>query len=138
MRISDWSSDVCSSDLLVERLREEAMVRNAMAVEAFEGITMRSHPGALHCYIELPPPWRPNDFTAQALTHGVRIASCTSFVPDNRPNPPPWVRISLAPSPDRAQLGAGLRRLRALIERGRSEEHTSKLPSLLRISYAVF
>src|SRR3546814_19689444 len=77
MRISDWSSDVCSSDLLVERLREEAMVRNAMAVEAFEGITMRSHPGALHCYIELPPPWRPNDFTAQALTHGVRIASCT-------------------------------------------------------------
>src|SRR3546814_21138973 len=100
MRISDWSSDVCSSDLierfadvlhalsvnnprlnqeivrqsiedgtadhLVERLREEAMVRNAIVVEAFEGITMRSHPGALHCYIELPPPCRPNDFTAPA------------------------------------------------------------------------
>lgn len=115
--VRQWIEDG-TADHLVERLREEAMIRNAMAVEAFEGITMRSHPGALHCYIELPPPWRPNDFTAQALTHGVRIASCTSFVPDNRPNPPPWVRISLAPSPDRAQLGEGLRRLRALIDRG--------------------
>jgi len=115
--IRQWIEDGTAAQL-VERLREEAAIRNRMAAEAFAGITMRSHPASLHCYLELPEPWRPNNFTDQALGHGVRIASCTSFVPDNRPNPPPWVRISLAPSPDREQLFEGLRRLRLLVDRG--------------------
>lgn len=112
-----WIEDGTAASL-AERLREEAAIRNEMAAEAFEGLTMRGNPASLHCYLELPAPWQPNDFTNQALGQGVRIASCTSFVPDNRPNPPPWVRISLTPSPDRAQLAEGLRRLRNLIERG--------------------
>lgn len=115
--VRQWIDDGTAA-LLVERLREEAEIRNAMAVDAFAGLNLRSHPASLHCYLELPAPWRPNDFTNQALGQGVRIASCTSFVPDNRPNPPPWVRISLAPSPDRNQLADGLQRLRALIDRG--------------------
>ncbi|WP_341705584.1 PLP-dependent aminotransferase family protein, partial [Ferrovibrio sp.] len=112
-----WIEDGTAA-YLVERLREEAATRNAMAGEAFAGLTMRSNPASLHCYLELPEPWRPNDFTAQALGQGVRIASCTSFVPDNRPNPPPWVRISLAPAPGRELLAEGLARLRGLIDRG--------------------
>ncbi len=112
-----WIEDGTAAQL-VDRLREEAAFRNELAKQAFDGLTMRSHPASLHCYLELPAPWQPNDFTNQALGQGVRIASCTSFVPDNRPNPPPWVRISLAPSPDRAQLAEGLNRLRGLIERG--------------------
>lgn len=117
--VRQWIEDG-TADMLVERLREEASIRNAMAAEIMEGLTMRSHPASLHCYLELPEPWQPNDFTNQALGQGVRIASCTSFVPDNRTNPPPWVRISLAPSPDRNQLSEGLRRLRNLLERGPS------------------
>lgn len=112
-----WIEDGTAA-MLVERLREEAAHRNELAKQAFEGLTMRSNPASLHCYLELPAPWQPNDFTNQALGQGVRIASCTSFVPDNRPNPPPWVRISLAPSPDREQLVEGLNRLRGLLERG--------------------
>ncbi|WP_298721596.1 PLP-dependent aminotransferase family protein [uncultured Ferrovibrio sp.] len=117
--VRQWIEDG-TAEMLVERLREEAGIRNAMAAEILEGLNMRSHPASLHCYLELPEPWQPNDFTNQALGQGVRIASCTSFVPDNRANPPPWVRISLAPSPDREQLAEGLRRLRSLLERGPS------------------
>src|SRR3546814_4545534 len=45
--------------------------------------------------------------------------------------------------PDRAQMGPGARRAGAPADggqrrRGRSEEHTSELQSLMRISYAVF
>lgn len=115
--IRQWIEDGTAARL-VERLRDEAAFRNELAKQAFDGLNLRSHPASLHCYLELPAPWQPNDFTNQALGQGVRIASCTSFVPDNRPNPPPWVRISLAPSPDRAQLVEGLNRLRSLIERG--------------------
>lgn len=115
--VRQWIEDGTAA-ALVERLREEAAIRNAMAAEAFEGLTMRSHPASLHCYLELPNPWKPNDFTNQALGQGVRIASCTSFLLDTRPNPPPWVRISLAPSPDRSEVAEALRRLRVLIERG--------------------
>lgn len=115
--VRQWIEDGTAASL-VERLREEAAIRNAMAAEAFEGLTMRSHPASLHCYLELPSPWKPNEFTNQALGQGVRIASCTSFLLDTRPNPPPWVRISLAPSPDRTEVAEALRRLRCLIERG--------------------
>lgn len=115
--VRQWIEDG-TADRLVERLREETAIRNRMAAEILEGLSMRQHPASLHCYLELPLPWEPNDFTNQALGQGVRIASCTSFVPDNRPNPPRWVRISLAPSPDRELLAEGLRRLRSLLERG--------------------
>lgn len=115
--VRQWIEDGTAA-ALVDRLRDEAEIRNIMAAETFEGLTMRSHPASLHCYLELPSPWKPNEFTNQALGQGVRIASCTSFLLDTRPNPPPWVRISLAPSPDRNEVGEALRRLRSLIERG--------------------
>lgn len=115
--VRQWIEDGTAASL-VDRLREEAAIRNVMAAEAFDGLTMRSHPASLHCYLELPSPWKPNEFTNQALGQGVRIASCTSFLLDTRPNPPPWVRISLAPSPDRSEVAEALRRLRCLIERG--------------------
>src|SRR3546814_7348880 len=35
-------------------------------------------------------------------------------------------------------MDTAARRIAAAIEAGRSEEHTSELPSLMRISYAVF
>src|SRR3546814_1171744 len=92
MRISDWSSDVCSSDLLpgigVLRLVDQYMV------------------GAL---VELEP------HPLAEIAHGEQMAGNADQI----------VEIGIA--------------LLALGERiGRSEEHTSELQSLMRISYAVF
>src|SRR3546814_7390677 len=86
MRISDWSSDVCSSDLASDQL----------------GLTMRLGLG------EQALEMGTQGFTL--LVHG-RAAVGECAMP---------------------QQGAGQIRF------GRSEEHTSELQSLMRISYAVF
>src|SRR3546814_2702748 len=100
MRISDWSSDVCSSDLY--GADQPGLFRRYRAGEWPIGDAGEAH------------------FNAMAdpglgLPHA-RIASGDSFVacPDA--------------AADLAALGATLR----------SEEHTSELQSLMRISYAVF
>src|SRR3546814_9891060 len=113
MRISDWSSDVCSSDLM--RVEADANLDKALHLKTQrEGIEAR------------------------------RIAlNDTPFL--EAPDPRPARRFG---EPDRfAQLRKGLASV--LFQRGndfpvesvhilRSEEHTSELQSLMRISYAVF
>src|SRR3546814_8380912 len=97
MRISDWSSDVCSSDLIEARLRE--------------------------------------DSGAERLTTIDR-----RLVRDMDEN-----RIVGASDSDPFQQSLRAARLQKLGQLGladklgnRSEEHTSELQSLMRISYAVF
>src|SRR3546814_10803515 len=115
MRISDWSSDVCSSDLLRGRCRGDACFRGCRSGQP--EYRSRFGPGYADApdkggYLRSPG--------GMALRHG-RIDG------DLRTTPP---------FPDRGlRTGAwcGLERTD-----GRSEEHTSELQSLMRISYAVF
>src|SRR3546814_10078381 len=113
MRISDWSSDVCSSDLQQRRRRRD-------------------------------PAGRPQPFPASLRTVQARACAtgggfdadriCRRSVPSGagrsrhrRAGDRPQF---VAARPDRL-AGRSHRRLR-------SEEHTSELQSLMRISYAVF
>src|SRR3546814_9988517 len=101
MRISDWSSDVCSSDLRGE-----------------EGTTTYLESGALDAWV------------AYLARRGVRF--------DQMPKDEEWgwreARLA-DPAGNRLCLyqAAEYRRYPP-----RSEEHTSELQSLMRISYAVF
>src|SRR3546814_6288771 len=111
MRISDWSSDVCSSDLIVSARNEGAAKR----------VVHCSMIGDLVLDISLV---ERRTIKAVELAHlllclfGQRCACSICFRRD-------------AAQFDRVQA----RRRR----RGRrSEEHTSELQSLMRISYAVF
>src|SRR3546814_10716516 len=104
MRISDWSSDVCSSDL-------DWMVRNsgwylAAYLCAFYGVLV-----ILSLYLDRR---RPDLKTA--LGHALRLL--------------PRYLLSAVLIGLPVVAGIGLL--------GRSEEHTSELQSLMRISYAVF
>src|SRR3546814_10740184 len=115
MRISDWSSDVCSSDL-IER-----------AVGALErcGRTL----AALHCGDARRKGETPYSFAG--LRH-LEIAS--GYVGPQ----PIYVRSCF----QRRHAFEHADELLAAIARdidvvGRSEEHTSELQSLMRISYAV-
>src|SRR3546814_3960287 len=90
MRISDWSSDVCSSDLCAEQNRGGD-----------------------------PRPFRPRS----RVVHVQRLQLADDFLRLH------WS----APSSSSPFLSSG--RLSTLT---RSEEHTSELQSLMRISYAVF
>src|SRR3546814_5265678 len=99
MRISDWSSDVCSSDLPIKATTAEAL----KALHAL-GVMVAMVTGD-------------NRRTAEAIARQLGIDEVVAEVlPDGKVE--------------------ALHRLR---EGGRrSEEHTSELQSLMRISYAVF
>src|SRR3546814_7139528 len=97
MRISDWSSDVCSSDLFA-RLKEQA-------------------PGLLSGKTAWTTPLR---FTNRLLVGPFKSeAEAQAFVNE-------LAEVELAAFSWTSEEGQ------------RSEEHTSELQSLMRISYAVF
>src|SRR3546814_7013918 len=101
MRISDWSSDVCSSDL---GLRHTS--RNGIKEYRRDAL-----PNAL-CRFDRAP-----------------VLNLLEHVVDDR-----WRQIRDRNFPD---LGENVP-FEAAKHIGRSEEHTSELQSLMRISYAVF
>src|SRR3546814_8691089 len=120
MRISDWSSDVCSSDLLVEKLDRD--IREV-------GIAGEDGPVDLR-NAHLDPLTRPVADRRQ-LHFATKLCRC---------EPPDALGAKHAPAllgrRPVGDLGRG-RRLHPLFL-NRSEEHTSELQSLMRISYAGF
>src|SRR3546814_5715288 len=113
MRISDWSSDVCSSDL-----------QGSLA----NGFTCTFHnwrfnlDGSLKGVTD-PETFRPETLCRNLDLSAVRCESWEGFIFVNlNPDAGPLLD-QLGPLPDHAR---------------RSEEHTSELQSLMRISYAVF
>src|SRR3546814_7249931 len=109
MRISDWSSDVCSSDLLPLRRHILVDQDGAHALGEIMATDDPDRHAVIVCQDALDRP-------APALD-----------------NPPP--RRPQAGGRGTTQCGPGLG---DPIRVGRSEEHTSELQSLMRISYAVF
>src|SRR3546814_9973951 len=96
MRISDWSSDVCSSDLMVMALPD--------GTDPADGAS---------CFV--------NPLTSLAFTETMRMENHSAIV-----------HTAAA-----SNLGQMLVKICAK-DGIRSEEHTSELQSLMRISYAVF
>src|SRR3546814_4024646 len=125
MRISDWSSDVCSSDLLAFEHDDLAILRNQFLVLATVAVADNQALFALGVLAEADH--------AGALGQDGRVLglACLEQVGNARQT-----------AGDIAGLGGFLRDTRNRIahthRRTRSEEHTSELQSLMRISYAVF
>src|SRR3546814_9134391 len=110
MRISDWSSDVCSSDLeLAGWVRQGTGGRGVDVV--FDGVGAASWQCSL----------------AAVARRGLII----SYGNASGPVPP-------VPPLDLTKAGSVFMTRPTLADYCRSEEHTSELQSLIRISYAVF
>src|SRR3546814_4695115 len=133
MRISDWSSDVCSSDLESGRLRhrrqrqpDPALADRRQDVALLRvGTTMS---GQTDCR-QRPRRQRQD---RQAARRGQPPASPA---PDGGKAMKASTKFGALMSTGAALcLAAGT----AMMVAGRSEAHTSELPSLMRISYAVF
>src|SRR3546814_4662008 len=114
MRISDWSSDVCSSDLM-----QENWIGKAQGLE-FSFKLAGGAPGF-------------DVFTTRPDT--LFGASFAAISPDH-----PLAERLAKDSPELAAFIELCRRQGTAAEQidTRSEEHTSELQSLMRISYAVF
>src|SRR3546814_8845252 len=109
MRISDWSSDVCSSDLRIE-LRDRAIDLGLIG-------RIRHRVG---------------DHRAHVAHRGFPIVADRHDVDEGAVHRSRHVvEIDL-------RLNVAAARPCARFEAPRSEEHTSELQSLMRISYAVF
>src|SRR3546814_3937469 len=132
MRISDWSSDVCSSDLGAHDMRRPP------GLQTFAG---RLHLQKLPTLEFQALPAR----TAASPLGLIRVKACAA--------PAPYLgaharqpHLRRRPAGPLRPAGAALHLLpdcpavRGRLRRGtaRSEEHTSELQSLMRISYAVF
>src|SRR3546814_10316213 len=126
MRISDWSSDVCSSDL--RRCRSSSR-RHPHARSAARGSRLVS----LLDSGELV--WRARDIRCLFLDiDGVLTDGKLYIGPNGEETKTSYVRDGLG---IKMMLKAGLH-VAVISGRPRSEEHTSELQSLMRISYAVF
>src|SRR3546814_10388203 len=111
MRISDWSSDVCSSDL--QPPRQAKVIEQGHDTDKRRGVEIAVTNGNdLQCACDRKGDQRHAN-PVQQLVGRIAVAG-TVFIQ-------PLCEVSH-------------RRLLA----GRSEEHTSELQSLMRISYAVF
>src|SRR3546814_3895378 len=115
MRISDWSSDVCSSDLTGighVGLRGFPPQQIGMACEGEPALDAMIDPGAV----------------LQAEEALGRALAGEEFV----------IALVDVRGDELGAFGVGARDHQRRHPRHRSEEHTSELQSLMRISYAVF
>src|SRR3546814_4007967 len=123
MRISDWSSDVCSSDLI------EALVDTLEQVEVWP---VKTNAAFLSRAAADP------DFRAGEVDTAFIPSKIDSLVPDATPADAVWNLAAEAMLASdfggRSDASDPWRALQGF----RSEEHTSELQSLMRISYAVF
>src|SRR3546814_10285606 len=121
MRISDWSSDVCSSDL--QRLRGAGALQTVGDLVRNEGQQLLVAGGV---------------FGAVVIALYGQHAQC-AFTADQRHAEPAagiaWRALQFATG---VQLPNMCGRCGVAHIGQRSEEHTSELQSLMRISYAVF
>src|SRR3546814_5151185 len=118
MRISDWSSDVCSSDL--SRSTRDRPRGSRLGDDFLKGITDQ----ASDSKSQTP---RASSVSPQVLA-GLEAAIRRQIPPcaDRQVNPGPGANENVT------VLNLRLNR------NGRSEENTAELQSLMRISYAVF
>src|SRR3546814_7575960 len=139
MRISDWSSDVCSSDLpassrLASLLglasgRQEGAREEAGRVLYIGSFSKVLFPSIRVGYLVVPE----NLVDAVSAAQGALGAQPTAMI-----------QPVLAAFIDEGHFATHVRRMRRLYATrqaalvARSEEHTSELQSLMRISYAVF
>src|SRR3546814_4816151 len=146
MRISDWSSDVCSSDLspLDKRIeaghfREDLFYALSSAQFTLPSLSERRGdvgPLARHLLARIGglPGMGPIGVTDDAL----RLLAAYAW-PDNVRQLQDVLFRAAVESKTDVLTSADFRAIEATLGGGvRSEEHTSELQSLMRISYAVF
>src|SRR3546814_1500111 len=121
MRISDWSSDVCSSDLLA------AAAERPHAVPHRPRFTQRQE--GQHCMAKTP---HLDTIRLERAKLESRLAAIIEREKEAEAVQRDAGRSALLAAPDRVEVGAMERS-----DARRSEEHTSELQSLMRISYAV-
>src|SRR3546814_6800765 len=127
MRISDWSSDVCSSDLFPEPVISQAVEPKTKADQEKMGI-------ALQRLAQEDPSFRvrSDEESGQTIISGMGELHLEVLVDRMRRE------FGVEANVGKPQVAYRETIRKVCEEVERSEEHTSELQSLMRLSYAVF
>ena len=106
-----------SAETVLAARRQEAAARGALAHEILGDRQLDCAPGALYGWLQLPDPWRANDFAAAAESRGVKVTPAESFAVERRETPHA-VRLCLGPPSSRQELRNGLEVLESLLREG--------------------
>src|SRR3546814_1216280 len=128
MRISDWSSDVCSSDLAGELLGGANRQRCHHARDIRRRRQVRGQERLEALQVARDDLEQKVDFAVQHIAFA-HFGEAADIILERL-----QVGFGLAAQADHRKDGDAIAELRGI----RSEEHTSELQSLMRISYAVF
>ncbi|MFQ5973294.1 MAG: PLP-dependent aminotransferase family protein, partial [Alphaproteobacteria bacterium] len=102
-------------DRLLDAQRREIAARQATAQAALASFNARLHPASLHAWLELPPPWRANDFVEAAASRNLRIAPTECFAV-GRAEAPHCVRLALGAVRSRDELTQALETVTRILE----------------------
>src|SRR3546814_7018033 len=125
MRISDWSSDVCSSDLDTKRY----VAGGYLISNQLQGAVASMLAG--NWLVGLPPEYLGEYVPKIRAVNAAQVQAMARkyYDPENQ---------SIVVVGDAAAVAEQLKPYGEFEVRERSEEHTSELQSLMRLSYAVF
>src|SRR3546814_5106526 len=123
MRISDWSSDVCSSDLVRAHEHVLDVERALLVIEVRDDALEQTF--VLFRLVAVEVRLEPEFFGDFRPVHRIGVLGAA----------PGAFGIGVV---DQRTVNAELGGIRLLLVVGRSEEPTSELQSLMRTSYAVF
>src|SRR3546814_3671814 len=121
MRISDWSSDVCSSDLNTLATAHTIRLTRSSVRSGF-------FPRPVLAMVS-PLTMNEHEATAQRIPQACTFVSESPYASISAMNTPPRKLLKVAKKISANSPGTAATT--------RSEEHTSELQSLMRISYAV-
>jgi DNA-binding transcriptional MocR family regulator len=101
-----WIEDGTAQTIL-DAQRTELQARQEIARELLPVEYLHSHPACMFVWLRVPPPWRSDDFAANALARGVNTMPASAFAVD-RSTVEHGVRINLACAASREQLRRAL------------------------------
>ena len=110
---SRWIVDGTMSEA-VARQRQEFAARQRLVEGALDGHAVRRHPTACNVWLPLPPPWRADNFVAQARIRGVALSPPEPYVV-GRSAEPHAVRLSVGAAHSRGELAEALNAVRGLL-----------------------
>ncbi|MCW5751065.1 MAG: PLP-dependent aminotransferase family protein [Alphaproteobacteria bacterium] len=105
--ITRWIEDG-TAEKLIAMQREECAARHEIAARHLQGLEYRSHPHCFHVWLQLPEPWRAQEFVQAAARRGILLLAAGHFAVGRAPAPHA-VRISIGAAPSRERLAQALR-----------------------------
>jgi DNA-binding transcriptional MocR family regulator len=106
------------ADAIRNAVADEVQAREAIARDIFAGLDFVSHPRVPFLWLKLPDPWLSGTFRQAAFAEDILIDDEDEFKAGRSEKTFHRVRIGFSPPVDRADVVAGLARLRRLIEHG--------------------